>query len=247
VQPFPGRPTEYDGLYEIPTFEEVLALVARRAAEAGRPVGIYPETKHPGYFASIGMDFEEPLLAALKDFAAGPVFIQSFEPEILKRLKGKTDAKLVQLVYEKSPGAGSNIPLAEIAEYADGVGPAKGLVFFDNKSTSFVEEAHGLNLAVHPWTFRADQRNEEMKGPFVIQSAIRTTPNGSLSFAQKDKSGAAFTSKPKKDVMWEPVTMGDGLIYTEYELFFELGIDGVFTDFPDIAVKARAERLQQSQ
>ncbi|MCB2097690.1 MAG: glycerophosphodiester phosphodiesterase, partial [Parvularculaceae bacterium] len=94
-QPFPGRSKEFDGLYEIPTFEEMLTLVAQKAKETGRPVGVYPETKHPGFYASKGYDFEAPLLKSLDKFNAGPVFIQSFEPEILKRLKGKTGAKLV--------------------------------------------------------------------------------------------------------------------------------------------------------
>ncbi|MDZ7629217.1 MAG: glycerophosphodiester phosphodiesterase family protein [Parvularculaceae bacterium] len=127
-QPFPGRTKEHDDKFLIPTFDEVLAFVTTKAKEASRPVGVYPETKHPAYFASIGRDFEAPFLKALAGFDAGPVFIQSFEPEILKRLKGKTTAKLVQLVFEETPGAGPNIPLEEIATYADGVGPAKALV-----------------------------------------------------------------------------------------------------------------------
>lgn len=164
VQPREGRPKEFDGLYEVPTFEEVLTLVSGKAAETGRPVGVYPETKHPGYFQSIGMDFEAPLLSALESFNAGPVFIQSFEPEILKRLNGKTEAKLVQLVYEETPGAGANIPLADIAEYAAGVGPSKELLIdHDSCATGYLETAHEMNLSVHPWTFRDDYpptRNE---------------------------------------------------------------------------------------
>jgi len=152
-QPFPGRSKRNDDKFEIPTFAEMLALVAATAKEAGRPVGVYPETKHPAFFASIGHDFEAPLLAALENFGGGPVFIQSFEPEILQRLKGNTTARLVQLVFEKTPGAGTNIPLAEIATYADGVGPAKSIVF---TNASFVGDAHALGLAVHPWTFRTD-------------------------------------------------------------------------------------------
>jgi glycerophosphoryl diester phosphodiesterase len=151
-QPFPGRPKANDDQFEIPAFDEMLALVARKSREAGRKVGVYPETKHPAFFASIGHDFEAPLLTALAGFDAGPVFIQSFEPEILKRLKGRTDAKLVQLVYEGAPGAGPNIPLEEIATYADCVGPSKALA-----DQGFISRAHALSLLVHPWTFRVDQ------------------------------------------------------------------------------------------
>ena len=221
VQPFPGRSKEFDGLYQIPTFAEVLALVSQRAAEDERQVGVYPETKHPGYFQSINMDFAAPLLAALEDFSAGPVFIQSFEPDILKRLKGKTDAKLVQLVYEETPGAGPNIPLAEIAKYADGVGPAKELVLSANgEPTTFAEEAHAAGLFLHPWTFRNDQSNGTVRkflsGPLVVQH------------------GDVF-SEGEPD--W---------IALEYSVFYVFGSDGVFTDFPDTAVKVRERRLNDA-
>ncbi len=158
-QPFPGRLKEHDDRFEIPTFSETLALAAAKAVQAGRPVGVYPETKHPTFFASIGDDFEAPLLAALEGFEAGPVFIQSFEPEILKRLKGKTTAMLVQLVYQYEPGAGPNIPLDQIAAYADAVGPSKNLILDDGGATEFLAAAHRLGLSVHPWTFRDDLPN----------------------------------------------------------------------------------------
>ncbi len=217
VQPREGRPKEFDGLYEIPTFEEVLALVTEKAAAAGRPVGVYPETKHPGYFQSIGMDFEEPLLAALEGFSAGPVFIQSFEPEILKHLKGKTDAKLVQLVYEETPSAGPNIPLAEIAEYADGVGPPKELLFpSPTLHIGLLHTAHNLELFVHPWTFRNDASVSEVNGVFASpNSRYCTSADGSLD--------------------------ADSLLPYKKELYAAFGswVDGVFTDFPDTAVEMR--------
>ena len=207
-QAFPGRSKEYDGLYEIPTFAEVLAFVSGEAKKAGRPIGVYPETKHPGFFAAKGYDFEAPLLDALKGFSAGPVFIQSFEPEILTRLKGKTDAKLIQLVFEASPGAGSNVPLEYIATYADGVGPAKELLLNDDGSDrGFVREAHEKHLAVHPWTFRKDLAR-------------------------------SFTGAPEHAAK---MSAEDGAIDIELRATYKLGVDGVFTDFPDIAVRVRSD------
>ncbi|WDI32608.1 glycerophosphodiester phosphodiesterase family protein [Hyphococcus flavus] len=230
-QPFPGRSKEFDDLYEIPTFKEMLSHVSMRAADISRPVGVYPETKHPGYFESIGMDFEEPLLAALDTFDAGPVFIQSFEPEILKRLNGKTDAKLVQLVYEETPGAGPNIPLAEIVEYADGFGPAKDIVFNRaGESAELLTEAHMLSLVVHTWTFRDDVRNENI--PYTIEGTVQLNGSNSTVLDHADERSEGN------------LTMGDLVdeIAQEYELFFSLGIDGVFTDFPDTAVKVRDDK-----
>jgi glycerophosphoryl diester phosphodiesterase len=233
VQPFPGRSKDYDGLYEIPTFAEVLAFVSTRAKEAGRSVGVYPETKHLGYFQSIGMDFEQPLLAALESFDAGPVFIQSFEADILKRLKGKTDAKLVQLVYEETPGAGPNIPLSEVAEYADGVGPTKDLIRPSfGETTSLVADAHGLGLAVHPWTFRLDQPNRNVG---TLLGLIIELPE------ENTKNTPALTTEGDKTEFAQQETIDDMLFRAEFEFFFDEGVDGLFTDFPDAAVKARSE------
>jgi glycerophosphoryl diester phosphodiesterase len=218
-QPREGRSKEFDGLYEIPTFDEILALAARKSKEAGRPVGVYPETKHPGFFESIGLDFEAPLLSALEGFDAGPIFVQSFEAPILKRLKGKTDAKLVQLVFEETPGAGPNIPLADIAEYADAVGPSKGLLITPGADhvmtqSAFVESAHSVNLAVHPWTFRNDQENIPLQPPtqlFLVEEA--------------DSDGFIFDAPASLEA--------------EYQIYYRIGVDGVFTDFPDTAVRVR--------
>ncbi len=241
VQPFPGRSKDYDGLYGIPTFADVLIFVSARAEALGRPVGVYPETKHPGYFQFIGMDFEQPLLAALEGFDAGPVFIQSFEPDILKRLKEKTDAKLVQLVYEEMPGAGPNIPLTEIAAYADGVGPSKDLILNEEGGlTSFVSSSHKLGLTVHPWTFRADQRNANLKGPFVSKATV------SLKAQEQHQSSFEFEAA-NEPLKWVPENMGDGLIYIEYNLFLDAGVDGLFTDFPDTAVTSRDEYAAEGE
>lgn len=161
-QPFPGRSKEFDGLYEIPSFDEMLALVEAKSKEAGRPVGVYPETKHPAFFASIGHDFEAPLLKALDGFDAGPVFIQSFEPEILRRLKGKTTAKLVLLVDQAGSGA-PTLALEEAATFADAIGPAKSLLLTQGGLfTDYIKRAHMLGLPVHPWTFRDDRPNQGM-------------------------------------------------------------------------------------
>lgn len=149
VQPRAGRSKDFDGLYEVPTFAEVLALAQQMSTASGRPIGVYPETKHPDYFESIGLDFEKPLLDALQRYEAGPVFIQSFVPDILKQLKGKTQAKLVQLVENR--GGSPSVSLEDIARYAGGVGPEKTLL-----TEAYLREAHRLGLFVHPWTYRLD-------------------------------------------------------------------------------------------
>ena len=77
------RNTLYDGRYKVPTFQEVIDLSRRLSKELGRPIGIYPETKHPTYFRSIGLALEEPLVRTLAPQRPrrkqAKVFVQSFE------------------------------------------------------------------------------------------------------------------------------------------------------------------------
>jgi len=146
----PGlRGTRFDGRFAVPTLDEVIALAAR----AG--VGVYPETKHPSYFAGLGLDLEPPLLAALEGFG-GPVFIQSFEAGNLRALRGLTDHPLVRLTVGAAPD------VAEIAGYAHAIGPHKDQLIprtADGRlgePTSLVADAHAAGLLVHPWTFRPE-------------------------------------------------------------------------------------------
>jgi len=210
--------TAYDGQFAVPTLEEIIALAKRRSAETGRTIGIYPETKHPTYFASIGLPLEERLLAALRaagwDRADAPVFIQSFEVANLKALHGRTKVRLIQLMDERgapADGAAESYAvmatppgLREIAAYAFGIGPNKSMVRAgDAVPTSLVADAHAAGLAVHPWTFRAEN--------FFLPPSLRTGID------------------PR----------AHGQLGEEIARHLELGVDGFFTDFPHDGVAAR--------
>jgi glycerophosphoryl diester phosphodiesterase len=189
--------TAYDGKFLIPTFDEIIALAKTKSAETGRTIGIYPETKHPSYFASIGLPHEAALLAALERAgwtgADAPVFIQSFEVGNLKALSTKTRVRLIQLVaVEKGPAdqpdqlyARMITPegLAEIARYAQGIGPQKDLVIPRSlvgalkEPTALVRDAHAAGLKVHPWTFRA----ENYFLPLNARSGINPRARGDLA------------------------------------------------------------------
>ncbi|MBI1391267.1 MAG: glycerophosphodiester phosphodiesterase [Alphaproteobacteria bacterium] len=158
-QPRKGRPTDQDGQFAIPTLAEVLVLATVWAQEEGRPIAIYPETKHPEFFASIGLDFENPLLISLEGYDAGLVFVQSFEPSILKRLHDQSTSALVFLTDD--PNAVTATALDGISQFADGIGVEKSLVYDDSGCpTGLVAAAHQRGLFVHAWTFRNDETVE---------------------------------------------------------------------------------------
>lgn len=91
--------TAFDGRFGIPTFEEVIALAKAEGERLGRPIGVYPETKHPTYFLyegrhrdglPIAMDTSAMLVDGLvaQGFTdPARVFIQSFEIDNLRRLR----------------------------------------------------------------------------------------------------------------------------------------------------------------
>src|SRR5271170_3984603 len=94
----------FDGLLEVPTFDEIMQLARDANLRRGGKfkIGVYPETKHPAHFAAIGLAQEAAVLETLARFDyAGPgalVFIQSFDPGNLRQLRGMTRLPLVQLL-----------------------------------------------------------------------------------------------------------------------------------------------------
>ncbi len=215
--------TRFDGHYPVPTFGGVLALAARLSDELGRTIGVCPETKHPSYFAGLGLALEPPLVAALRgagmDRADAPVFVQSFEVANLRALAGQLAVPLVQLV--ETSGAPADLAaagdprgyrdlvtpdgLAEVAEYAHAIGPDKDQVIDpDGVASTLVADAHAVGLAVHVYTFRNENR--------FLPPALR--------------SGAG------------PNAPGDSV--GELARFLHAGVDAVFCDHPDAGVRARA-------
>jgi glycerophosphoryl diester phosphodiesterase len=215
--------TAFDGLYEVPTFDEVLDLARHSLTCDGRPVGVYPETKHPTYFDSIGLSPEEPLLAQLAanglDDRRAPVIIQSFETTNLRQLDRVTDVDLAQLV--DCSGAPYDLVAAgdprtykdlvtrqglrEISRYADGVGLCKDVMIPRDPDgtlgtpTPVIRDAHKAGLEVHGWTFRRE--NQFLPAEFRSSS--------------------------------DPNAVGD--LAGEIKVFVGAGMDGLFSDNPDIA------------
>ena len=160
----PFRSHERDGLYPVPTLDEVIALADAKTKETGRTIGVYPETKHPTYFRSIGLPLEPPLLAMLakhgKRDKSAAVFIQSFEPANLQLLRPQTSLRLILLLEPTADVSPAR--LAEVRTFADGIGPNSRLIVPANADgtlrapTTLVDDAHKAGLLVHVWTLRSE-------------------------------------------------------------------------------------------
>ncbi len=227
IERIPGvRPdnTRYNGLYPVPTLQEVIDLARRATEQTGRTIALYIETKHPTYFQSIGLPLEPRLLELMNangyTSADSPAFLQSFETANLKAMRPLTSLRLVQLMsapparpYDfvaagDARGYADLITpagLAEVASYAQGIGPEKSMVIPRNadatlaEPTALVANAHAANLIVHPYTFRPE--NNFLPADFRSNS--------------------------------DPAARGDA--YGEILRFLQAGVDGVFSDDPFVA------------
>ncbi len=217
----------YDGRETIPTFNEILDFVKVYEAKSGRRIGLYPETKHPSYFRSIGLPLEEPLLAALARAGyrekTDPVFIQSFEAGNLEAIRPRTRLRLIQLMAkEGGPPDRPDLRYADmvsadglklLAKHVDGIGVEKPMVIQRTEdgnlghASELVRDAHAAGLVVHAWTFRPENH--------FLPASLRI--------------GDDLTAR--------------GAAFQEIRAYLDAGIDGIFSDSVADAIKAR--ELQQ--
>lgn len=255
------RPQQFNGLYKVVTFQEIIDLVKLRSTQLNRTIAVYPETKNPSYHRSVGLPLEDKLIAMVK--AAGwnsktsPIFVQSFEPGSLKEMRTKgLDTRMVQLIdandYDLKTGkltyeapydrpydwtlAGDTrlfstmvtpAGLAEIKTYADGIGPWK----------PYIVPVKG--------TLEASGNMRDMDGDGKVTYTDASTPPPTTLIDDAHKAGLfvhAYTFRNEQrrlafDYKKDPKA--------EYLQFYRLGLDGLFSDFPDTALEARKDYLKE--
>jgi glycerophosphoryl diester phosphodiesterase len=226
-----GRPTEFDGKFAIPTFQQVIALAKRESRRTGRRIGIYPETKHPTFHQELGLPLEARLVAALKrnglNKRRSPVFIQSFEQANLKQLNGMTRVRLVQLVDANDTDANGNPTYAPPFDRPyDWTKSGRTDLYAHFATDAGLAEIKTYADGIGPWK------------PYIVPM----DPAGNV-FAPTDLVARAHahgllihTWTFRDDAF--PTGYAGGPI-SEYLTFYRLGIDGVFSDFPETAFTAR--------
>jgi glycerophosphoryl diester phosphodiesterase len=253
-QAFAERDQSFNGRYQIPTLREVIDLARSESTRVGRTIGVYPETKHPTFHVALNLALEDRLLAVLASYGyttkASPVIVQSFEVSNLQYLRTKTQIRIVQLIdaddvdkdgkivlaapYDKPYDfAVAKDPrtfvtmvtpagLAEIKKYADGIGPWKPYLlagkFADANNDGKADDLNGDNAI--------DERDRTLIAPTNVVKDAHAA--GLFVHAY------TFRNEPRRlasDYKGDPKA--------EYKRFYELGVDGLFSDFPDTAIEAR--------
>jgi glycerophosphoryl diester phosphodiesterase len=246
VQPLARRNQQYNGQFAIPTLDEVIALAKSQSKTTGRTIGIYPEIKHSTFHAELkgkknhklfGLNFfENKLLGKLHKAygksACAPVFIQSFEVSNLQYLSKKTDIQLVQLVDADDVNADGSMSL--VAPYKQ---PYDFVVKGDGRTFADLLTAEGLDFvksyadAVGPWK------------PYLVKTE---NTDGNINNRKVVGSTGVVEMAHEKGLLvhtWTFRNDGSGYGFTnpkeEMKYYYDLGVDGLFTDYADAGVEAR--------
>ena len=209
LQPFPGRPPEFDRQFGIPDFRALLQWAGTAARQRGQRIRLYPELKQPARFAALGLD---PVPAFLDALDACPpeveIWLQCFELDALRRVGERCAVPLFLLLDAGADwraaiaAADSGLAVSGLAESRPagariaGFGVHKSLLWDETRPSGLIDAAHARGLAVHAWTYRDDRVDSDPSRAF-------------------------------------------GDIEQELSATFQLGVDGVFCDFPATAVAVR--------
>jgi glycerophosphoryl diester phosphodiesterase len=228
--------TLYDGRYPIPTFQEVIDLAQRLSKELHLRIGIYPETKHPTFHKSQGLPLEGAIVRTLKrnglNKRSSPVFLQSFEQGSLKTLNKMTNVRLIQLMDANDTDASGNPTYAPPYDRpydwtASGrTGPNDTFGWF--ATNPGLDEVKTYADGIGPWKVYIVPTAGGGGGAIFSPTDLiqRAHAHGLLVHTWTFRDDSFPTGYPGGPV-------------DEYLNFYRLGIDGVFSDFPDTAFAAR--------
>ncbi len=230
-QAFANRDHSHDGLYQIQTLQEVIDLVQAKSRDTGRVIGIYPEIKHSTFHQALGLAIEDKLLDTLKradlDKASSPVIIQSFEAANLKYLRGKTTIRLMHLIdgSDTDPDTGAMILKAPSDKPYDWVVAGRAGDNHDQLSPAGLSEIATYADIVAPWKRHliSFAKGKPVRHKEIIDNA--------------HARGLQVHTWTMRNDQLDPYYKGDA--QAEYFDLFDMGVNGVFTDFADAGVKAR--------
>ena len=211
--------TAYDGHEGILTLAEVVRI-ARRRSTPDRPVRVLAELKKPTWSEQHGLPYVDLVVDELRrigaDRADGPVVLQSFDAGALRTLRerlGDDGTRMLQLV-ESTPDDDALVTpvgLREISTYAQGVAPCRHRIL--------LRDASGRMTGISDLVPSA-----HAAGLAVVPWTLRAE---NCFLPHHLRRGAV------------PGAQGDA--HGEARLLLALGVDGLITDNPDVAVAARAE------
>jgi glycerophosphoryl diester phosphodiesterase len=259
-QAFAERPQEFNNLYAVPTFGEVIALAKQKSIEVGRTIGIYPETKHPSFHEALNLKISNKLLEELTsagwNSATAPVYVQSFEVSNLQYIRSKSTVKIIQLLscYDVAINGDLIFTVPAGEAISDGK-PYDWHLNNDTRDFGFFRTSEGLDFVktyangIGPWKpfiipYKGiDNNNDSMADDLNADGKVNDSDKEAMTpsslIADAHKKGLlvhAYTFRNEGRRLLRNYYNNPIL---EYQAFYKLGLDGLFSDFTNTAVQAR--------
>ena len=196
--------------FKIPTLEEEIELIRGLNKSRGKDIGLYIEMKAPRFHSKEGKDIAKVVIDVLRkygyDKGTSNVYLQCFDPKCLKRLRFFFGAK-VKLVQLVAENEWNETP---------GVDFEKMITHSGIKRVARYADGLGPHI---PQLFSKDK-----KGKLAITKVCEWAQEAGLKIHP-------YTAR--KDSLPDNVKSIRELFYI---LFRRVGVDGLFTDFPDEGV-----------
>jgi len=256
------RPQQYNGLYKIVTFQEIIDLVKAQSVVAGRTIAIYPETKNPTYHRDLGLPLEDRFIDLINkagwNSKTAPVYVQSFEPGSLKYMKSKgLNTRLIQLIdaADVDLKSGDLILSAPFDKPYDWAKAGDSRLFSDMVTPAGLAEIKAYADGIGPWkryiiTIKgspgADGNLRDINGDGTINDADTNSQPPTALVADAHKAGLLVHPYTFRNEQRRLANDYQGDPHNEYLAFYRLGVDGVFSDFADTAIAARSMYLKES-
>ena len=226
------RNTLYDGRFEVPTFQEVIDLAQALSRELHRQIGIYPETKHPTYFRSIGLPLEEPLVQTLRRATTSTTAARRCS---CSRSRSPT-CKALDRELEGAARAAAR--RAETRKPGDVVAPAtRAPTATSRRPPGCADDRHATPTASARRRTTSSRATPTARSP-AADDVRRRRPRG------RPRRRHPYTFRNENTFLpvelrarTNPADYGNAI--EEYRSFFATGVDGVFSDNPDTAKAAR--------
>lgn len=255
------RPQQYNGLYKLVSFQEIIDLVKAKSKETGRVIAVYPETKNPSYHRALGLPLEDKLITLINKAGwndkAAPIYVQSFEPGSLKELRQKgLNTKLIQLIDADDVDLKTG-KLTYAAPYDrpfDWAQAGDKRLFSDMVTPAGLAEIKTYADGIGPWkryivsvkgSLGADGKVLDINADGKINEADTTTMEPTTLIADAHKAGLMLHPYTFRNEKRRLASNYKGDPKEEYKQFFRLGVDGMFSDFTDTALTARTEYLKE--
>ena len=255
------RAQQYNSLFKIVTFQEIVDLVKEKSVSTGRAIAVYPETKNPTYHRDLGLPLEDKLIELINKAGwnnkSAPIYVQSFEPGSIKYMKlSGLNTRLIQLIDASDVDlkTGAMLFTPPYDKPYDWVRAGDSRMFSDMVTPVGLAEIKTYADGIGPWkryiltlkgSVDAGGSLKDINGDGKINDADAVSQTATTLVADAHKAGLLVHPFTFRNEQRRLASNYNDDPQKEYLAFYRLGVDGVFTDFADTAIAALKTYLNE--